>query len=290
MPTLFRSNRLFPSHAQIGSFNETLPIAAGTDVPLTADQYLVVPDPMHPTQFLQYSFLFWNAIGSLGSGLSVDMTMPSTDATATAWYVQTGGPGGGGAGVSTFAFSNELDQVLGETPISSVNPGSAWTGGNATGVSTTKAVQITAKNTVGGTPSGASFDQWFQFGSGTPSGPVLSVPANGSSLAIASYRIPQPLVVNWHLKDLVAALDQVIRRIDPSDPAPTDMARLVNEIKTQIAVQVGADELTQVISQLDKLDTVQLKGALADIRGKMRRLEAAQKIVNEALVEQGSKG
>ena len=40
MPTLVRSNRLFPNHAQIGSFSETIPVVAGSTVSFTADQLL----------------------------------------------------------------------------------------------------------------------------------------------------------------------------------------------------------------------------------------------------------
>lgn len=283
MPTLTRSNRLFPSHAQIGSFIETIPIAAGVTVPLTADQYLAVPDPMHPGQFLQYSFLFWNAIGNLGAGLSTTITMPSVDATATAWYLQVGG--GGGFGVSTYAFSNELDLVVDETPIASVTPASAWAGGNSKTVNTTSAVQITAKNAVAETPVGAVFDQWFQFGSGSPVGHVLSVPAKGSSIAIASYRVPDRPDLKFHgILELVAALEHVIKRIDPSDPAPIDLARLVGKIQTELAAQqVGADELTQIVAQIDRMDQAELRGALVTLQSKTRRIHAATELINEAL-------
>ena len=53
MPTLVRSNRLFPNHAQIGSFSETIPVVAGSTVSFTADQLLVVADTMNPGQFLR---------------------------------------------------------------------------------------------------------------------------------------------------------------------------------------------------------------------------------------------
>jgi hypothetical protein len=290
MPTLVRSNRLFPNHAQIGSFSETIPVVAGSTVSFTADQLLVVADPMNPGQFLQYSFLFWNAIGNLGSGLSTTMTIPAGDSVATAWYVQVG-PGGGGFGVSTYAFSNELDLVLPVTPIASVTPASAWAGGNATGVTTTSAVQITAKNTVPGTPPGGSFDQWFQFGNGVPAGHVLSVPAKGSSLAIASYVVPDKPDLRYPgIIELVDALENVIRRIDPSDPAPIDLARLVGQIRTQLAAQqVGTDELTQIVAQIDRMDTTQMKGALVELQSKTRRIDAATKLLNDAIKAQGGR-
>lgn len=288
MPTLVRSNRLFPSHTQIGSFIETIPVTAGTSITFTADQYLVVPDPMNPGQFLQYSFLFWNAVASLGSGLTTTLTMPATDAVATAWYLQVGG-GGGTPHVATFAFSNELDIVVPETPIASVVPSSAWAGGNATNVATSQAVQITAKSSVAGTPPGASFDSWFQFGSGMPSGDVLSVPAGGSSYAIASYRVPEaPGFRVPRIPELIESLERVIRRIDPSDPAPIDLARIVGQIRTQLAAQqVGADELTQVVSQIDRLSAAELKHALTDLQSKTRRIDAATKLVNEAIKAKG---
>jgi hypothetical protein len=290
MPTLVRSNRLFPNHTQIGSFIETIPATAGSSISFTADQYLIVPDPMQPTQFLQYSFLFWNAVGTLGSGLTTTITVPETNAVATAWYLQIGGSGGG-PGVATFAFSNELDLVLPETPIASVAPSSAWAGGNATGVSTSQAVQITAKGSVAGTPAGASFDSWFQFGNGTPSGNVLSVPASGSSYAIASYRVGDPPDLRLpRIPQLMDALEDIIRRIDPSDPAPMDLARLVGQIRTQLAAQqVGADELTQIVSQIDRMNSTQLKGALADLQSRTRRIEAATQLLNDAIKAQGQR-
>jgi hypothetical protein len=291
MPTLVRSNRLFPNHAQIGSFSETIPVVAGTTVSFTADQLLVVADPMNPGQFLQYSFLFWNAIGNLGSGLSTTMTIPAGDSVATAWYLQVGGPGGGGFGVATYAFSNELDLVLPVTPIQSVTPAAAWAGGNATNVATSNAVQITAKNTVAGTPPGGSFAQWFQFGNGVPAGNVLSVPAKGSSLAIASYEVPDKPDLRYPgILELVNALENVIRRIDPSDPAPIDLARLVGQIRTQLAAQqVGTDELTQIVAQIDRMDATQLKGALVDLQSKTRRIDAATKLLNDAIKAQGGR-
>lgn len=288
MPTLVRSNRLFPSHAQIGSFTETIPVTAGSSVTFTADQFLVVADPMHPGQFITYSFLFWNAIGNLGAGLTTTMTIPTTDSLATAWYLQVGG-GGNGFGVSTWAFSNELDIVVAETPIQSVTPASAWAGGNATSVATNSAVQITSKNTVAGTPSGANFDQWFQFGSGSPAGHVLSVPAKGSSFAIASYRVPDKPDLKFHgILELVNALDNVIKRIDPSDPAPIDLARLVGQIRTQLATQqIGADDLTQIVSQVDRMSVPELKASLTDLQSKTRRIDAATKLLNDAIKAKG---
>jgi len=287
MPTLVRSNRLFPTHAQIGSFIETIPVTTGSSITFTADQYLVVPDAMNPGQFLQYSFLFWNAVGNLGSGLTTTLTVPATDAVATAWYLQIGG--GGTPQVVTFAFSNELDIVVPETPIASVVPTSAWAGGNATNVATSQAVQITAKSSVAGTPPGASFDSWFQFGSGTPSGNALSVPAGGGSYAIASYRVPeQPGFKVPRIPELVEAIERVIRRIDPSDPAPIDLARLVGQIRTQLAAQqVGADELTQIVSQIDRMNATELKSALTDLQSKTRRIEAATRLVNDTIKAKG---
>ena len=219
------------------------------------------------------------------------MTIPAGDSVATAWYLQVGGPGGGGFGVSTYAFSNELDLVLPVTPIASVTPASAWAGGNATDVATTSAVQITAKNTVPGTPPGGSFDQWFQFGNGVPAGHVLSVPAKGSSLAIASYAVPDKPDLRYPgIIELVDALENVIRRIDPSDPAPIDLARLVGQIRTQLAAQqVGTDELTQIVAQIDRMDATQMKGALVELQSKTRRIDAATKLLNDAIKAQGGR-
>src|SRR5262249_32294847 len=146
--------------------------------------------------------------------------------------------------------------VLPDSPISSVNPAADWAGGNATGVSTTAApgaVTIVAKGSVPSAP-GESFDSWLQFGNGTIAGSSITVPNGGSSLAIASYRVPDKPIFRVPL-DLVNELANLIDRINPGDPSPGDLVRLAGNIALQTGSrEMEADELTTALAQIDKLN------------------------------------
>src|SRR5579863_2262569 len=128
--------RQFPSGNQLENLGDFV-VSPGSLINVTAPATLILPDPMHPPSGeLHYAFLFWNIVGGIVTTASASGTAPSSDSFATAWYIPTG-PGNGGAGVATFAFSDGGDQVVNATPIASVTPAAAWAGGNATGVSTT---------------------------------------------------------------------------------------------------------------------------------------------------------
>ena len=129
-----------------------------------------------------YVFLFWSVPGH-----SITKTNPLDvhgrgGSEVTAWYGLVGGHG-----IRTLAFSDGKNKVLAETPIASVDPVTAWTGGNSKEVSDQTQVVITAKGSISG-DTGEVFDGWLQFGSGIVSGPTLSVPAGGDCYAFASYR------------------------------------------------------------------------------------------------------
>ena len=127
-------------------------------------------------------FLFWNPPGGpVTTDKSITMTLfPGSEATA--WY-GTDGPGE----IRTVAFSDAENKLLPQTPIASVVPASAWSGGNSENVSNSTSVTITAKDSIAG-DSGETFDGWLQFENGVVSGATLTVPAGKSCYAIASYR------------------------------------------------------------------------------------------------------
>jgi hypothetical protein len=127
-------------------------------------------------------FLFWNPPGApVTTDKSITMRLfPGSEATA--WYGRKG-PGE----IVTQAFSDGENRLLPQTPIASVVPASAWSGGNSEDVSNSTSLTITAKDSIAG-DSGETFDGWLQFEDGVISGATLAVPAGESCYAIASYR------------------------------------------------------------------------------------------------------
>jgi hypothetical protein len=127
-------------------------------------------------------FLFWNPPGGpVTTDKSITMTLfPGSEATA--WYGRKG-PGE----IVTQSFSDAENKLLPQTPIASVVPATAWSGGNSENVSNSTSVTITAKDSIAG-DSGETFDGWVQFEDGVVSGASLTVPAGGTCYAIASYR------------------------------------------------------------------------------------------------------
>jgi hypothetical protein len=138
------------------------------------------PDFLHHAK--TYFFLFWNPPGRpLTTEKKIEVKLhPGSEATA--WYGLKGG-----SGIHTSAFSDGEDTTLTQTPIASVDPASAWTGGNSETVSNQGKVTITAKESIGD-DSAETFDGWLLFGDGVASGASLNVPAGGTCYAVASYR------------------------------------------------------------------------------------------------------
>lgn len=193
-PTLVITLRAFPTGTPIPhTLAGTVQLAPGAQVSLTAPAQVFGPGNPQPA----YGFGFWNITTDVRTTQTVTYSAPTDTSTiqATAWYWPLGGstcptclPA-----VSTYAFSLNYDQVLPSmTPIASVTPPGAWKGGNSTGVATTTSaspVAITAKSLIGGY---GRFQKWLNFGNGSVSNSILTVPANGSSQAIAFYGIPVP--------------------------------------------------------------------------------------------------
>jgi len=118
---------------------------------------------------------------------TINFTAPPGQAfAATAWYRPdvTGPPG-----VLAWAFSVNQDTTLPNSPFGSVVPATAQQ--DAHTVSTSQSVVITAAGLIAGA---GRFHSWLQLFSngGTVNGTTLTVPAGGSSVAVAFYSIPVP--------------------------------------------------------------------------------------------------
>jgi hypothetical protein len=181
----------------------SIPVAKATTVSLSA-----------PTIFyeaaLKYSFMFWDADASVGSTPALTFKTPNDDSTfaVDAWFIESNG-GNGSPGVTTWAFSLNQDKTVSNTPIASVTPSGAWSGSPSTTVSTTSSsspVAITASSLIAGD---GVFNSWLQFGTGSISKNVLTVPAKGSSLAIAFFGIPVP--------DPCLSIRNQLANLNPSD-------------------------------------------------------------------------
>lgn len=184
MPTMNLSYVEFPSGTVLLNVG-SIPVPPKTTIPLSA------PPTLFGSADTELSFIFWDANATPQSAAALSFTTPDDDSTfaVEAWYLLQG-PGGPGTGVTTVGFALNSQKVLPGTVISSVNPPGAQTGPNTVSTTTSSSpVQITADATE--VPFGV-FNSWLQFGNGSASKDVLTVPANGASMAIAFYGIPVP--------------------------------------------------------------------------------------------------
>jgi len=305
MPNIHRTNRQFPGGAQIGAIDENIPSTAGSPVSnLSTDPDFFLPNTADPAHPLHYRFLFWNVCGTISSDVHHgNGTVPSSDTVATAWYVPVGN-GDGVAFIVTYAFWVEHDSVVSDTPIQSVNPAAAWTGGNNTVVSSTVGSGprvITARDTV---PSitNANFDSWFLLGGGTASTSVLIVDQGGSTSALALYkhhdggRIPNPADRDKTTKpgSITMADPSLIDRskleilpghILIADPSPIDRSRLVDILtQTQSQTHPAVDRLTQVLKkEQSSISTEDLRGVAAELKANINRMQSAVDLINAGL-------
>jgi hypothetical protein len=258
---------------------------------------LAIPDPAHPGQYINYSFLFWNIIGAdvgVTTNNPVNIVLASNDITATAWYVQVGGDGPTPVGVYTFTFSETDDQVWPDSAIQSVSPAAAWAGGNNTFVATgASAVDITPKNEIAG-HAGQVFDMWTLFGPGTVSGTILHVNKNTTVWAIANYKVPAnppSYPPDWWklVKELRDAREIIDKIVLIADPPPEDLVRLKDKLTRAAEQPSPVDELTNIVTSIDKMSVAQIRASLAEIQANISRLQAARRIADEALkkIEKG---
>ena len=208
--TMTLSSNVFPGGAPVpGGLSGTVAVAEGSSIKLTAPQYLYQPSVPPGSMGTVYEFMFWDVNSRLAGTEMAQFTAPSSGLPfkATAWYVPvcvvaSSCPDGGSSAVTTWAFSLTNDQVLPGTPISSVNPASAWAS-PSTSVSTATSVNIGASAFLGPHSKfgGTVFSSWFVFGGGgaTISGLDLTVPAGESPYAVAfynqySFHLPPPCI------------------------------------------------------------------------------------------------
>ena len=153
-------------------------------------------------------------------------TAPSDDLTfdATAWYIldgEIGGPGG-----SVYAFSLNKDAELSNSPIGTITPASAYIGPNTFSTTTSPdPVVVTAPSVIVGY---GRFNQWLPFLEFPVLNPVLTVPANGSIVAIAFYSIPVPDPCQG-LRDIVEGWD-CTGALNPGD-CEKELIRYINELR-----------------------------------------------------------
>ncbi len=282
MPNIHRTNRQFPGGAQIGATNENIPSTAGLPVNnLSTDLDFFLPNPADPAHPLHYRFLFWNVCGTIsndahhGSG-----TVPSSDTVATAWYVPVG-PGDGGAAIVTYAFWVEHDAVVSDTPILSVNPAAAWSGGNNTVVSSTAGTgprAITARDTVASITN-ANFDHWFPLGAGNATDAVLTVLQGGSTWALALYQ--------HHDGGGARKPDKTTKPgpIQIPDPGPLDRSRMIDVLKKAQA-QSSTDRLAQVLKKdQSSISDDDLRAVAVEMKANINRQQAALDLVNANLAK-----
>jgi hypothetical protein len=191
--TMTLSCRTLPDGAYVpGTTSGVFQLTDGAPQTLTAP--LTIPGIPH-----SYCFDFWIADfdvfpiqesgGSPEPQQTIHITTPTGQAfAATAWYrPEVPGP----PGVLAWAFSVNQDTTLPGSPFGTVTPAAAQKDANT--ASTTASSQpavITAAALITGT---GRFSSWLQLsGDGTVNGATLTVPADGSSVAVAFYSIPVP--------------------------------------------------------------------------------------------------
>ncbi len=222
------------STMQLGS----LIFVSGVEVPGTSAGTLQLPDGSPqtvsaPLAVGTFPFAFW-AVNlqvyptQYSGGIAdpqqvVHFTAPSEESFyASAWYL------GGKATrplesvVEAVAFSLNDNAVMPDSPFASVSPAGAQESPTSVSTATSdQAVIITAPGNIAGY---GRFSQWLQIsGNGTASGPVLTVPAGGTSLAVAFYADP------------CAAIRAEIGSIDSSDfPNFADYERVLRALEQQL--------------------------------------------------------
>lgn len=188
-------------------------------------------------------FLFWNPPGGpVTTDKSITMTLfPGSEATA--WYA-TDGPGE----ILTSAFSDGENKLLPQTPIASVAPPSAWSGGNSENVSNSTQVTITAKQSISGDP-GETFEGWLQFGDGVVSGATLTVPAGKSCYAVASYRNHKVKIQTTNRSGLAyTRLLPGVAVDGAGDPQPPEPWVSLGDAEQEVVVGMSLREIASLVN------------------------------------------
>jgi hypothetical protein len=290
MPILRVLNKKFTSGDALPGWSTT-PTPGGVIAKESAQPLLAIPDPANPGNNFTYSFLFWNITGASNAGIHstavVDIQISTKDVDATSWYVKVVKNGPLWTGVFTYAFSETQDKFLLDIPIASVNPSTAWTPGNnkveTEAQIAPSGVDIFADSDI----SGEKFDLWLTFSGGTATGVKLHADTNAAIwAAIANYKLTEGVVPPWGIFEVWDELQEIRDRLTlVADPGPEDLWRIRKLLdRAQIEESLGLeDELTRVVSDLDRMTQVQMRGSLAAIKAQQVRLDAAMKMLEETL-------
>jgi hypothetical protein len=191
--TMTLSSRILPDGTSVpGTTSGVFQLTDGAPQALTAP--LTIPGTTHG-----YRFDFWiadfdvfpaqQASGGPAPQQTINFTAPAGQAfAATAWYrPDVPGP----PGVLAWAFSVNQDTTLPASPLGPVAPATAQNDAHtASTTASSQPVIITAAALITGA---GRFGTWLQLcGNGTVHGATLTVPAGGSSVAVAFYSIPVP--------------------------------------------------------------------------------------------------
>lgn len=139
------------------------------------------------------SFAFWSVTGAqdgafIGSNPSLAVSVGATDIAATAWYLPTGGGGGGEPGIFIDAFDVNAGMFVDDDFVSVTPDAGLTAAANNDGfVPTTALEHIIAYNSIHAVP----FDKWMVVaGTETVANTDLTAGAESSAVAFAFYFSP----------------------------------------------------------------------------------------------------
>jgi hypothetical protein len=189
---------------------------------------------------------------------------------ATAWYGK-GGPGK----IRTVAFSDAENKLLLQTPIASVVPASAWSGGNSEDVSNSTSVTITAKDSIA-EDSGEIFDGWLPFENGVVSGDTLTVPGGKPCFAVASYRNHKVTIPTTNRTGLAYTRVTAGVAVDGAgEPQPPEPWASMAPADQDLLVGLSVNELASMINDAGARSTIKKLG-LELAQNALTRLNAAE--------------
>jgi hypothetical protein len=237
MPIVTFKNKEFPSEA-------TLPGG------LTIDAVNFSQLTGEASSIDRHAFIFWHLADSSTTRIEKNNTfvqsLQTTPFAATAWYIATG-PGRECKSITVYGFSERLNAVLKpDSPIESVSPGAAWSGGSSNVVSVESSnVQITVKASI----DSDIFDTWLIFGDASVSGRTITVEKQKCPLVIALYKhstFPHGPSVG----DVFGALDNIMGKLKwRFDPAPWDLGRLRELIEEAVVRERPAETKKKAIQK-----------------------------------------
>lgn len=291
MPTVTITKKLFEANSDITS-PSMFTLANNSSSTFATADYLSEPDPSIPGQFINYKFLFWNILSEIHTSDSTTISdVGTTNFSATAWYIRTGG-GSGRPRVRTSAFSVGLNEFLTDTPIASAVPASEWPSSTSKIVYTDNAdVEIDAVNSFGT----EDYDHWLVlFGNASVSGDDLSADQNESPFTIVFYKVPTTGIgpmIDPEIIEVYDIFDRYRKYIGDfvSDPAPIDLARIMGNMGNKTKVFSQEDELSLITKDIQNMDRNELSKAKDGLESKVNRLRTAIKMVDTTMKSKNRK-